>query len=638
MSIIQNLAAILAAKYGRDVRQAIHDSIYDIDADVTAFEVAYQGSLNTAGLVLTEVVNARSGAGSLKARIDVVDAIADSAMLKADAMASGSPKGRYATLIALEAALPIGDTGAYLVEANSHLYFWDTVTSAWIDGGAYGVASASQVSITDVNERFISPTVEGALQEVGAQLAETPTQIDIRNNKSRVKRLLNNTDKPSYYCRAYNNANQLVGNQFIFTVIAFNTIVKDTNNFHSNLDDKFYIYKNGFYSICTQIEFASGSGASTRGIEIKLNGTIILAVSEESIDAPRTADVTVSTLYYLEKGDYIQVLVRQNSDNNLYIYAGDASNQHPFYCAICMVSQPESESANYEYRGIANVFKDKFKNLSDMGSMIEYTAIVDDQQVDAWFGSGVLYHAYSTDKNAVIWTKDATACIASCRFQDTFKYLNKYYTIGTMQPTYDLFLWESDDKVNWTIMNGGNPIITHSAGIWSYLWNCSVTVVGDTWNVWVEAGSLESQADVGLNYTHGTLSNLSSFNANKSPNQVVNGGGNPSCVYIPDRNAILILHGSIFAVDDLTAEKNYWTVRASYVYLSNDLSIANNYVKTTKEQFYIYQANVHICDPAIVELPSSKTSKLLLKYSYGQTSLYQTYADVSMLELFDSLT
>ena len=112
-----------------------------------------------------EVIAARNGEASLKIRIDDVE-------LKADAMASGSPKGRYATLVALEAALPTGDTGAYLVEADSLLYFWDMVTSAWVDGGEYNVAHASKVALTDAGDYYDAENVETALAEVGAELSD----------------------------------------------------------------------------------------------------------------------------------------------------------------------------------------------------------------------------------------------------------------------------------------------------------------------------------------------------------------------------------------------------------------------------------------------------------------------------------
>ena len=53
----------------------------------------------------------------------------------ADAMASGSPKGVYATVALLQAAYPTGTTGAYLVTADGNWYYWSG--SAWTVGGLY---------------------------------------------------------------------------------------------------------------------------------------------------------------------------------------------------------------------------------------------------------------------------------------------------------------------------------------------------------------------------------------------------------------------------------------------------------------------------------------------------------------------
>lgn len=54
---------------------------------------------------------------------------------KVSSIASGSPKGSYPTLAALEAAYPIGASGIYVVQADNKWYFWDG--SAWQPGGTY---------------------------------------------------------------------------------------------------------------------------------------------------------------------------------------------------------------------------------------------------------------------------------------------------------------------------------------------------------------------------------------------------------------------------------------------------------------------------------------------------------------------
>ena len=68
--------------------------------------------------------------------------------------ASGSPKGVYATLEALQAAYPTGTSGIYLVSANGHWYYWNG--SAWADGGQY--LSAGNETKADI--RAINNTIE----------------------------------------------------------------------------------------------------------------------------------------------------------------------------------------------------------------------------------------------------------------------------------------------------------------------------------------------------------------------------------------------------------------------------------------------------------------------------------------------
>lgn len=59
---------------------------------------------------------------------------ADGEMVKGP-MPTGSPKGVYATLEALQTAYPTGAEGIYVVQADGHWYYWNG--SAWTDGGTY---------------------------------------------------------------------------------------------------------------------------------------------------------------------------------------------------------------------------------------------------------------------------------------------------------------------------------------------------------------------------------------------------------------------------------------------------------------------------------------------------------------------
>lgn len=83
---------------------------------------------------------------SVEQQLEQTNILSAEAVAKADAMASGSPKGVYATLALLQAAYPTGTTGAYLVTADGKWYYWSG--SAWVVGGVYQATGISDNSIT----------------------------------------------------------------------------------------------------------------------------------------------------------------------------------------------------------------------------------------------------------------------------------------------------------------------------------------------------------------------------------------------------------------------------------------------------------------------------------------------------------
>lgn len=88
-----------------------------------------------------EVVQARGSAVNLNARLDGFNTqLADTAKksdvdAKVSQIVSGTPKGTYTTLSALQLAFPTGATGIYVVVADGNWYYWNA--SAWASGGVY---------------------------------------------------------------------------------------------------------------------------------------------------------------------------------------------------------------------------------------------------------------------------------------------------------------------------------------------------------------------------------------------------------------------------------------------------------------------------------------------------------------------
>ena len=113
------------------------------------------------GVTAQEIIDARKGEATLRAKVDSVDSqLADNVTqlaLKADktytdtqlalkanttyvdtltsSIVNGSPKGIYATLTALQTAFPTGNTNIYVVTVDGKWYYWNG--TAWTAGGVY---------------------------------------------------------------------------------------------------------------------------------------------------------------------------------------------------------------------------------------------------------------------------------------------------------------------------------------------------------------------------------------------------------------------------------------------------------------------------------------------------------------------
>lgn len=72
---------------------------------------------------------------------------------KVSAIASGSPKGTYTTLSALQTAKPTGDNNIYVVTADGKWYYWSG--TAWTVGGTYQSTGIADGTVTPDKTTFI---------------------------------------------------------------------------------------------------------------------------------------------------------------------------------------------------------------------------------------------------------------------------------------------------------------------------------------------------------------------------------------------------------------------------------------------------------------------------------------------------
>lgn len=74
---------------------------------------------------------------------------------KVSQIVSGTPRGAYPTLSALQSAYPNGNDGVYVVTENGHWYYW--FNSQWTSGGIYQGAAIDATLKQMVVESFVEP-------------------------------------------------------------------------------------------------------------------------------------------------------------------------------------------------------------------------------------------------------------------------------------------------------------------------------------------------------------------------------------------------------------------------------------------------------------------------------------------------
>ena len=81
-------------------------------------------------------------------------------------VASGSPKGVYATLSDLETAYPTGTNGIYVVVADGNWYYWNSANTEWTAGGVY----QSSVGVVPETRKVIGLNLEQDIVSKGFDL------------------------------------------------------------------------------------------------------------------------------------------------------------------------------------------------------------------------------------------------------------------------------------------------------------------------------------------------------------------------------------------------------------------------------------------------------------------------------------
>jgi hypothetical protein len=132
-------------------------------------------------------------------------------------------------------------------------------------------------------------------------------------------------------CRLTRTTNQTIttgtGGQ---AAVSFDSEIFDTSNYHDLVTNptRITIPTTGYYFVRAEISWNTSTSLTLRRTIIQLNGTTFLAAVDQAHTPGAGPGVScnqsVSTLYHFTAGDYVEVLVRQESGSNLDVSTSSA--------------------------------------------------------------------------------------------------------------------------------------------------------------------------------------------------------------------------------------------------------------------------------------------------------------------------
>lgn len=124
-----------------------------------------------------------------------------------------------------------------------------------------------------------------------------------------------------YGCRVYNNANISITTSGVSQALTFNSERYDNFAIHSTSSNtsRLIAPRTGIYSIFGHVEFASNA-TGLRSIVIYANGTTNIAVEgKTAVGGGLSTYCSVSTIYALSAGQYVELLANQTSGGALNV-------------------------------------------------------------------------------------------------------------------------------------------------------------------------------------------------------------------------------------------------------------------------------------------------------------------------------
>jgi len=160
--------------------------------------------------------------------------------------------------------------------------------------------------------------IDSLVEKVAPVVADVLMIEDSADGNKKKKVKLENLALPDVGCRVYNNA-AITTVDLTAKTLTFNSERWDTDSIHSTVanTDRLTCQTAGKYYIWAGVYWESGN-VTARAVRIFLNGATLLAVESIPGDAsPGVASHAVSTIYDLDVGHYITIVVQQTSGGGL---------------------------------------------------------------------------------------------------------------------------------------------------------------------------------------------------------------------------------------------------------------------------------------------------------------------------------
>lgn len=202
----------------------------------------------------------------------------------------------------------------------------------------------------------------------------------------------------------------------------------------------------------------------------------------------------------------------------------------------------------------------------------------------------------------------------------------------------DIYFYSSTDKINWTVLNSGNPVIIHSSdpNSWYHkIYNVGAVIIGTTIHLLVEGKSDTSSGAYSLGYALADISNPV-FSLTSAP-QILN-GSNPNLIHVEKNNSLLVMYSEGFFYP------TYYKVLTRFAKSSLTTTLTNEnawsispFIPTTLADTALNGPH-YPADFSIAFTPG-KTYPAMVTYSYDQLKGYQAYMPLvnDELCLFESV-